>query len=276
MDNGDKDQGGGRGGGRLGKTDKTAGSMRSTGIDRRASLMQESGAGAGGAVGGAAGGRGGGGAAGVGKTDADRAKAGKLITAEHRDRGSLSFAVIQGYIAAMGGPIIFTFLMAGFFVTEAARLGASYWLSEWSAVGDGGGSNGTTHNGTHHNGTHPNVTMSSMGSMGSMVGMVDMGGMRSAAMTMAEFNAIPTGAGYNAGSTVGSASGSASGSSAGDQTGYYLGIYSGISCGQAIIQLVNQLALAWLGLKAGKVLHDGMLSSLFRAPMVRKKRNRQT
>ena len=58
---------------------------------------------------------------------------GKLVTAEHRETGSLSWSVYSSYIKAAGGMKFFVGLLGFYLVSEVARVSSSYWLGVWSA-----------------------------------------------------------------------------------------------------------------------------------------------
>lgn len=51
------------------------------------------------------------------------------------------------------------------------------------------------------------------------------------------------------------------------KTSYWLAIYSTISVMQALLTLANLHLIAYLGIRAGRVLHEGMFSCLLKAPM---------
>lgn len=50
--------------------------------------------------------------------------------------GQVSWDVVKVYIKAMGGLPTFLVLVAGFLLAEAARVGATVWLSHWTGVAD--------------------------------------------------------------------------------------------------------------------------------------------
>ena len=53
--------------------------------------------------------------------------------------GAVSFAVLNFYINAMGGKLKFGLLMSWFLLVEAARVGATVWLSHWTDTVDAPG-----------------------------------------------------------------------------------------------------------------------------------------
>ena len=53
--------------------------------------------------------------------------------------GAVSFAVLNFYINAMGGKLKFSLLMSWFLLVEAARVGATVWLSHWTDTVDAPG-----------------------------------------------------------------------------------------------------------------------------------------
>jgi ABC-type multidrug transport system fused ATPase/permease subunit len=55
-----------------------------------------------------------------------------LVQAEEREMGTVGKRVFSGYIRAMGGPAILIFIICLFIFSEVARVGASWWIGEWS------------------------------------------------------------------------------------------------------------------------------------------------
>lgn len=53
--------------------------------------------------------------------------------------GAVSLAVLNFYINAMGGKLKFGLLMSWFLLVEAARVGATVWLSHWTDTVDAPG-----------------------------------------------------------------------------------------------------------------------------------------
>ena len=72
---------------------------------------------------------------------AARATRYKALFAEQRCpcAGAVSFAVLNFYINAMGGKLKFSLLMSWFLLVEAARVGATVWLSHWTDTVDAPG-----------------------------------------------------------------------------------------------------------------------------------------
>ncbi|CAK0780401.1 hypothetical protein CVIRNUC_005040 [Coccomyxa viridis] len=64
---------------------------------------------------------------------------GSLTEKEGRATGAVSFAVLNFYINAMGGKLKFSLLMSWFLLVEAARVGATVWLSHWTDTVDAPG-----------------------------------------------------------------------------------------------------------------------------------------
>jgi len=120
-----------------------------------------------------------------------------LVTKESKEAGHVSLRVVGRYVTAMGGSWACWLLMILFVAIEVMRVGASLWISHWSAV--------SKPNGTGTSGSHP--------------------------------------------------------------IGYYIGIYAAISMAQVVGTFSNSFWTATIQVRAACFLHEGMLSTVLRAPM---------
>ena len=64
--------------------------------------------------------------------DKEDGKAKKLIAAESRETGSISFGVISRYAEALGGWCLMSTILVFYAVVEGTRTGASLWMTFWS------------------------------------------------------------------------------------------------------------------------------------------------
>ena len=162
-----------------------------------------------------------------------------LIQKEKREKGSVGVGLLAEYARASGGISVVGTILVTFLAIEAARLGASLWISKWA---------------NSEGGRHGNHT-----DFGADGGAEDFG---------------PTGPsewlfGGGGGDGGGSRQVGGGAVNAGPQKSslYYIGIYGAISGGQALLTLGNLLFVAFASVAAGRTLHGNMMHALLRAPM---------
>ena len=191
--------------------------------------------------------------------------------------GQVSWDVVKVYIKAMGGLPTFLVLVAGFLLAEAARVGATVWLSHWTGVADMPGALPALapclRTLTAYLLLHPDDRCSTRSltvmpdcSLGGHHHMRTIRSMLLVSMTFSEEHKMlciwsrncPTYWTRNPSVTEGVRAAGA------HKAMWYLTIYAGISGAQTALELVRGFSSNFLAIRAARHLHNGMLARLLR------------